>query len=87
LDVRQKPQPIDLDFITWAGTGELPIALILTKADKLKSNELARSVKLYEDTLLKMWEELPPMFLTSAEKKVGRDEVLNFMDTAMKSRG
>jgi GTP-binding protein len=76
-----------LDFITWAGTGELPIALILTKADKLKSNELARSVKLYEDTLLKMWEELPPMFLTSAEKKVGRDEVLNFMDTAMKSRG
>ena len=85
LDSRLKPQPIDLDFIRWAGGEGLPLALVLTKADKLKSNELTRSIKLYEDTLLNMWEELPPMFLTSAEKKVGREEVLNFIDTAMKS--
>ena len=86
LDARLKPQPIDLDFIKWAGGGELPLALVLTKADKLKSNELVKSIKLYEDTLLTMWEELPPMFVTSAEKKLGREDVLNFINTAMKSR-
>ena len=30
-----------------------------------------------EDT----WEELPPYFITSAEKKTGKEEVLNYIES------
>lgn len=83
LDARLKPQAIDLDFITWMGQHHLPLVILLTKSDKLKQQELAKSKKTIETKLLEQWDELPPLFVTSAEKKSGRDKVLDFISEAM----
>jgi GTP-binding protein len=83
LDARLKPQAIDTDFISWMGQHHLPIAIILTKADKVKQQALAQSKKAIEGKLLEQWEELPPLFVTSSEKKSGRDNVLDFIWKAM----
>lgn len=83
LDARLSPQGKDLDFIQWLGSKRIPLGIILTKADKLSRNELARSVSTYRNTLLKTWQELPPFFVTSAEDKIGKEEVLDFIEAAM----
>jgi GTP-binding protein len=83
LDSRLKPQAIDLDFITWMGENHLPLAILLTKSDKLKQQELAKSKNIIEAKLLEQWEELPTLFVTSAEKKSGRDKVLDFISESM----
>lgn len=85
LDSRLEPQKIDLTFIEWAGNKGIPVALAFTKTDKLKSNELQKNLAAYKRTLLTRWEDLPPIFLTSSEKKTGRDELLEFMQSAMVS--
>lgn len=84
LDSRLPPQNIDMTFIEWAGSKEIPVALVFTKVDKLKANELQKNIAHYKRTLLTRWEELPPLFLTSSEKNTGRDELLEFMDSAIK---
>ena len=83
IDSRLPPQKIDLTFMEWAGSKEVPIALVFTKIDKLKANELQKSLALYKRTLLANWEDLPPLFLTSSEKGTGRDELFDFMSSAM----
>jgi GTP-binding protein len=83
LDARLKPQAIDVDFITWMGENHLPLVILLTKSDKLKQQELAKSKKTIEAKLLERWEDLPPLFVTSAEKKSGRDKVLDYISEAM----
>lgn len=83
LDSRLPPQKNDFDFITWMGEQRLPIAIILTKSDKLKQQELVRSKKTIEVKLLEQWEVLPPLFVTSAEKKTGRKEVLAFISNSL----
>lgn len=83
IDSRLPLQNIDLDFINWMGKHELPIALVLTKTDKLKQSELGKSKFNIESALLKSWEELPPLFITSAEKKSGRDKLLGFIEEAI----
>ncbi len=84
IDSRLDPQKKDIDFINWLGGLGVPIALVLTKIDKIKQSELARSKKNFETRLLKDWEELPPIFITSAEKKTGRDHLLDFIEEALK---
>jgi GTP-binding protein len=84
IDSRLEPQKKDIDFINWMGGLGIPIALVLTKIDKIKQSELARSKKNFETRLLKDWEELPPIFITSAEKKTGRDHLLDFIEDAIK---
>ncbi|MCB0491921.1 MAG: YihA family ribosome biogenesis GTP-binding protein [Cyclobacteriaceae bacterium] len=86
VDARHEPQKKDIEFITWMGEKQLPLCIILTKADKLSRIELAKSEKQYKKKLLESWEELPPMFTTSAEKKVGREAVLDFIDKAIKGQ-
>jgi GTP-binding protein len=83
IDSRHDVQNIDLDFINWLGIKQLPVAILLTKTDKLKNSELAKSRKTIEETLLNHWEELPPIFITSAVKKSGRDKILDFIQTAI----
>jgi len=83
LDARVEPQAKDLDFVHWLGSKNIPLAFVLTKVDKLKRNELAQSVSLYKQTLLKTWDELPPFFITSAEEKTGREEVLDFIEGSL----
>jgi GTP-binding protein len=83
LDSRLSPQKIDFEFINWMGVHHLPMALILTKSDKLKQQELAKSKKAIEAKLLETWDELPPLFVTSAEKKTGRNPLLEFISEAL----
>ena len=85
IDSRLPLQNIDLDFINWMGKKNRPIAIVLTKTDKLKQSELGKSKFNIESALLKSWEELPPVFITSSEKKSGRDKLLAFIDQAIRN--
>lgn len=85
VDVRLEPQKIDLEFIEWLGLSSIPFAIVFTKADKLTPNKARQAVEAYKKTLLETWEELPPIFLTSAEKREGRGEVLQYIDDINRS--
>ena len=80
VDVRLEPQTIDLEFIQWLGESGIPFAIVFTKADKLTVSKVKANVETYKRKLLETWEELPPLFLTSAEKRQGRDEVLSYIE-------
>lgn len=79
IDSRLEPQAIDIDFINWMGAKCLPFSIIFTKADKLKPKELIKNVEGFKKTMLETWEELPNMIISSAVKKTGKDEILNFI--------
>ena len=85
IDVRLEPQKIDLEFIDWLGQSAVPFAIVFTKADKLSASKVATNVEAYKHKLLETWEELPPVFVTSAEKKQGREEVLDYIEQINKS--
>lgn len=80
VDIRLEPQKIDLEFIEWLGVSSIPFAIVFTKADKLTPNKCRQAMDAYGKKLSETWEELPPMFLTSSEKKDGRDDVLNYIE-------
>lgn len=82
VDSRHKPLANDIEFIRWAGTQGIPIAIVFTKADKLSKSALNINTDFYKQRLLEDWEELPPCFITSSEKREGRDEILDFIDAA-----
>ena len=84
VDIRHEPQPIDLDFMTWLGEHMIPFSIIFTKADKLKPKAIERNVEAYETILLETWEEMPNYFITSASKGIGRDELLDYIDSINK---
>lgn len=79
VDSRHEPRKIDLEFITWCGKNEIPIAIVMTKTDKLKPAELEQNINVYVETLLQEWEETPPMYYTSAENKNGKEELLEYI--------
>lgn len=80
LDCRHDPQKIDLEFIQWLGEEGVPFALVFTKADKLSKGRLAANVEAYKAKLHEEWEELPPIFVTSSEDRMGRDELLGYIE-------
>ncbi|KGN68119.1 ribosome biogenesis GTP-binding protein YihA/YsxC [Porphyromonas sp. COT-239 OH1446] len=80
IDCRHEPQRIDLEFIQWAGQEGIPFALVFTKADKLSRGRLIANIEGYRERLLESWEELPPIFITSSEAKLGREELLDYID-------
>lgn len=80
IDVRHKPQKIDLEFLEFCGEHAVPIAIVFTKADKVNQREADHNMSLFKNALLEQWEELPPMFLTSSEKKKGRESILDFIE-------
>ncbi|MGB0982229.1 MAG: ribosome biogenesis GTP-binding protein YihA/YsxC [Winogradskyella sp.] len=80
VDLRHKPQPIDLEFMQYLGESGIPFGIIFTKADKLKPKAIDRQAELYCQELLKFWEELPPHFITSSSKKIGQDALLDFIE-------
>ncbi len=81
IDSRHEPQNVDLEFIEWLGENGVPFAIVFTKADKLKSERQAKdNVQRYLNELKKQWEELPPHFITSSEKRIGRDELLGYIE-------
>ena len=80
IDSRHEPQKIDLEFIEWLGENGVPFAIIFTKADKLTKSALSANIETYKRRLLEEWEELPPVFVTSSEGRLGRDEVLQYIN-------
>ncbi len=85
IDCRHEPQKIDLEFMEWLGENGIPFSLIFTKTDKISKSRLQENLKAYQTKLLESWEELPPVLLSSSEKKEGRDEILNYIDEINKS--
>lgn len=81
VDSRHSPQKIDLEFIQWCGESGVPFSIVFTKVDKLKPSIAIKNVEAYKNELLKTWADLPEMYVTSAEKKEGCDEILNFIQT------
>ncbi|TGE04153.1 ribosome biogenesis GTP-binding protein YihA/YsxC [Hymenobacter fodinae] len=80
LDARHPPQAVDLDFMETLGSGGIPFVMVFTKADKLSGSKAQQNVVDYLRKMEETWDELPRHFLTSAEEKTGRDEVLNFIE-------
>ena len=85
VDVRLEPQAIDLEFMEWLGVSSIPFSIIFTKADKLTAAKVRANVDLYIQRMMETWEEMPPYFITSAEDRRGRDEVLDYIDQINKS--
>lgn len=83
IDSRLPPQKIDVDFIEWLGRKKVPIAIVLTKEDKLSRNELEKSKARFTKAMLEIWEELPPLFISSTVTKRGKKEILDFISQAM----
>ncbi len=85
LDCRHEPQKIDLEFIDFLGQNGVPFAIVFTKSDKISKGAMERNITNYKARLLESWEELPPIFATSSEKREGRDELLDYIDAINKS--
>ncbi|MDE3235302.1 MAG: YihA family ribosome biogenesis GTP-binding protein [Bacteroidota bacterium] len=79
IDSRHTPQKIDLEFVNKLGEWEIPFTLVFTKADKEKPGVVDRNVKAFLGKLRETWQFLPQSFVTSAEKKTGREEILQFI--------
>ena len=85
IDVRHEPQQIDLEFMEWLGENSVPFSIVFTKADKVAKAKLKGNVMHYLTELKKQWEELPPYFVTSSEAKMGREEILNYIEEINKT--
>ena len=81
IDSRHEPQAIDLEFMKWMGERAIPFYIIFTKADKLKPKALERNFEIYKNKMLETWDEMPEFFITSAESDLGRDKVLNLIES------
>ena len=80
IDSRLAPQKIDLEFIDWLGENGVPFSIVFTKTDKLSKSASAKNIRDYCDKLLETWHELPPVFVTSSQTGVGRDELLDYIE-------
>ena len=81
VDIRHDPQAIDLEFMEWLGTNQIPFAIIFTKADKLKPATIGKQVEAYLEKMVEgAWEEPPTHFVTSSSNYMGREELLGFID-------
>lgn len=85
LDVRVTPQKLDMDMLYWLGDQGIPVSLLYTKADKLKSREIEQSREEYEKSILQSWNVVPPSFMTSAEVGEGREAVLTYIAASLSS--
>ena len=85
VDIRLEPQTIDLEFMNWLGMSSVPFSILFTKADKLSASKVKLNVDAYQKKMLETWEEMPPFFITSAEKGTGREEVLDYIEKINKS--
>ncbi|MFO7869324.1 MAG: ribosome biogenesis GTP-binding protein YihA/YsxC [Bacteroidales bacterium] len=84
IDCRHKPQPIDIDFIRKLGEEQIPFAIVMTKSDKIKEDELAYNIELFQQKMYEDWEELPLFFYSSSVSKQGRDEILDYIESVYK---
>lgn len=85
VDIRHKPQPIDLEFMQWLGENGIPFSIIFTKADKLKPKAIEKHVADYKAIMLEAWEEMPNYFITSSLKDIGKEAVLEYIHSLNKN--
>lgn len=85
IDIRHDPQKVDLAFLNFLGSNGVPFAIVFTKADKLAPSKVKPTAEKYLDVLKEEWEELPPYFITSATSKLGKDELLDYIENINKS--
>lgn len=85
IDIRHDPMKIDTDFINWLGESSVPFSIIFTKADKLGPVKAKQNAGKWMAALKDQWEELPPYFITSSEKRTGKDELLTYIEDILKS--
>ena len=76
IDSRHTPQKIDLEFLDQLRKWQVPFSLVFTKSDKETQSIVAKNVKMFLDKLRETWQFLPQHFLTSAEKRSGRQKLL-----------
>lgn len=79
IDIRHDPQQIDREFIDWLGVSSVPFSIVFTKADKLGPVKARQNAERWMESLRDTWETLPPYFITSSEKKTGRQEVIDYI--------
>ena len=79
IDSRHSPQQIDLDFVNKLGEWKVPFAIVFTKCDKETQKVVSANVKSFTEEMKKQWDELPPIFVTSAEKNTGKNAILTFI--------
>ena len=80
IDCRHEPQAVDLEFMRWLGESNIPFSIVFTKADKLSRVKLNENVNAYLNRLAEEWDPLPPHFVTSAENRLGREELLAYIE-------
>jgi GTP-binding protein len=80
VDCRHEPQKVDMDFMNWLGENGIPFQIVFTKADKLTKTKLHTNLSFYKEELLKTWEELPRMYVTSSSSRLGKDELISFIE-------
>ena len=80
LDIRHNPQSIDLEFMGKMGQEKIPFVMIFTKSDKISQTQISKNIKLYKTEMLKQWEYLPDMFITSSENQNGISDILQFIE-------
>lgn len=81
VDIRHEPQKIDMEFMEWMGESGIPFCILFTKADKLKPKIIKKNVDSYMQQLVAgAWEEAPHYFITSSSKRIGRDDVLDYIE-------
>lgn len=85
VDSNVPPQKIDLDFINWLGSNQIPFVIIFTKADRVKPTKLEGNIQAVKDALLEYWEELPQFFVSSSNDGRGKEEILNFIQEVNQS--
>jgi len=84
VDSRLEPQVIDVDFMEWLALDDIPFVIAFTKTDKLSKNELAQSIDRYKKYLQGTWENFPEYFITSAQERKGKDEILAYIEETNK---
>ncbi len=80
VDIRHKPQPIDLEFMAWLGVNGIAFSIVFTKADKLKPKAIENHIEIYKSILLETWEDMPNYFITSSSNGTGKDAILDYID-------
>lgn len=85
IDSRHEPLKVDLEFMEWLGTNQVPFNIVFTKADKLKPEALIRNIAKYQEILLETWEELPRSFTTSSSDYSGKEELLAYIQSITES--
>ena len=80
IDCRHEPQKIDVEFILWLGENGIPFSIIFTKIDKISNSKLKTNIQAFSNKLSEDWEELPRMFVSSSDKGLGKEEILNYIE-------